>query len=718
MKLKGIKPVEQHVEKAVLGVCGVAFVGALVWQLFLTQSEVKVGSTSKPIAAAFDPAKEEAKKLASLAGSTDPKLPEVPKLALRDTLRLGTELPSTKGKAFALGAGPGVRVGETEVKANAAVLLPQVPAPKGVVAAAYRNTFSPVEKLRTPALAALLPAEQPLDKASVSIEGVFDGVAFKGMLESDPDGPSGPAAPVPLNWWRDPAGLPAVEIVSVEVERKTIRNPDGTTPEQEVIVLVPSPPGRTGLPAAETSTLVAMWEKDARSAGDIPPMLDELRQIGPMITRPEFYETIAGPEWERPSEVTIATGDDDTSRQLRSTKRQIATIDRQITEIEGRMGGPRGGARGRESDRQSPGSSGSSGRGRGGGGGRGGERGVTPPQEVNESQKKALEENLKRIQAQRETLAKKLESLGGKDDGPMEGPEVDEIPWLDNDKVEAWSHDLTVQPGAVYQYRMRFVINNPVFGRALQEEQKQLAEQKLLRGTWSEWTAPVTIDRDREFFVLSATDANPVTGRPNATAEVFVFYYGYYRSQGGSFEPGDRLNLRVNLPDELKLADMKALEEAFQKGQIPGLSPMTAPTGLDSRQGPGGGKGGPGPAPAPSPDRTRDDRRGGNQQVTASSLMSVVGPKFVAVGVDSVLLGVRGVPGEGTTRYQAVVRDVAQKVVAMAPEDIRGSASYQRLKASVKAGEEILKPKVMEETKPTDRPSESCLLYTSPSPRD
>lgn len=698
MKLKGIKPVEQHVEKAVLGVCGAAFVGALVWQLFLTKSEVKVGPATKPISAAFDPARDAARSLETKIANASPELPEVPKLAIRDALRLGTELPATAGQAFALGAGPGVRVGTDVGKpAGAAVALPAVPAPASVVAASYRNTFSPVEKLRTPALAALLPAEQPFDKASVSVEGTFDGVAFRSVLESDPDGPNGPAAPVPINWWRDPAGMPAVEILGVEMERKTIRNPDGTTPSKEEIVVVPVAPGRSGLPADDGATSVAaMWERDARSAGDIPPMLDEVRAIGPVITRPTFYDTIAGPEWERPRDAAVAVGENDEARQQRLVKRQLEGLDKDISEIEGKLGtGGRRAGRDQPRDRDAGGAGGRGGR-MSGGGGRGGER-ETAPQELNESQRKALEDNLNRLQERREQLVKRLESLGGKDEGPKEG-DLDKVeaPWLDNAKIDVWAHDLTVQPGAVYQYRMRLIVNNPMFGRGLQEDQKALAEQKLIRGTWSEWTAPVTIDRDREFFITSAVDNDPVTGRPKAMAEVFVFYYGYYRSQGGSFEPGDKLNLRVNLPDELKLADMKALEEAFIKGQIPGLAPVARPQ--DREAPPGGGR-----RPGAAPNDREGGRAGQNQQVAAEALMSIAGPKFIATGVDSVLLGVRGVPGEGQTRYQAVVRDLAQQVVAMSPDTVDGAAR-KRLESSVKAGKEALVEPKVEEPKRPERP--------------
>lgn len=675
MKLKGIKPVEQHVEKAVLGVCGAAFVGALVWQLFLTKSEVKVGGADKALTNAYDPAKDAANKLASAISSADPKLPEVPKLTISDTLRLGNELPAKAGTTIALGAGPGIRVGAAAAQAvDVQLALPSLGAPSSVVAAGYRNTISPIEKLQNKDLAALLPAEQPFDKASVSVEGVFDGIAFRSVLESDPDG-AGPLSAIPLSLWRDPAGLPSVEIIAVEIERKTVRNPDGTTPATEQVAVIPPAPGR---PA---TAIRASWEKEARSAGDIPVLLEDVRGMGPDVVRPEFYPTIAGPEWERPSLVEVTVEDNDKGRDLKIAKRQVALLDKRLTAAKSELGvSSRGGRNNRRTEQQPQ-----PGRGGGGkmaGGGAAGRQSESKP-ELSEEKKKALEDNIKRMEAERERLVKKVTDLGGVDEGPEEDF-AEDLTWLDNKALKLWAHDLTVQPGAVYQYRMRLVVNNPLFGRGLQESQKNLSEKKVIEGAWSDWTDPVTIDRDREFFITNATDNDPVTGRPKAAAQVFVFYYGYYRSQGGSFEPGDMLSLRVTLPDELKVADMTALEDAVKKGPVPTLNPLIDKPAEST---PGGGKGQPG----------RDDGRvGGAAARNAPAIMTVAGAKSVMTGVDSVFLGVRGVPEAGTSKFHAVVRDVAQQIVSLAPDDLRSNAAYKRLTDSVRAGQEFLKPKEAE----------------------
>lgn len=694
MKLKGIKPVEQHVEKAVLGVCGAAFVGALVWQLFLTKSEVKVDGKDRALSGAFDPAKDKANILKGAIESSDPKLPEVPKLTISDTLRLGSELPAKAGTTIALGAGPGIRVGAAAAQAvDVKLALPALGAPTSVVAAGYRNTISPVEKLQNKDLAALLPAEQPFDKASVSVEGVFDGVAFRSVLESDPDGTAGPLSAIPLSLWKDPAGLPSVEIVTVEIERKTVRNPDGTTPTKEEVVIVPPAPGR---PA---TAIRANWEKEARSAGDIPILLDDVRSAWPSVIRPEFYPTISGPEWERPSLVDVAVDENDKGRDLKLAKRQVALLDKRLNAAREELGvGRNAGKNNRRERVEQPG--------RGGGGGkmsRGGGAGQAEPakNELSEEKKKTLEDNIKRMEAERERLVKKVTDLGGVDEGPAEDF-AEDLTWLDNKALKVWSHDMTVQPGAAYQYRMRLVINNPLFGRGLQESQKDLSEKKIIDGAWSEWTAPVTIDRDREFFITNATDSDPVSGRPKAAAQVFVFYYGYYRMQGSSFEPGDMLNLRVGLPEELKLADMTALDEALKKGPAPTLNPLIEKPADNGA----GGKGQPG----------RDDGRGpAGKKAAPDPIMTVAGPKSVITGVDSLFLGVRGVPEAGTSKFHAVVRNVAQQVVSIAPDDKTGNPGYKRLMESFRAGEAALKPKEEEKVEKPVEPKPKDPKTTTPT---
>ena len=71
------------------------------------------------------------------------------------------------------------------------------------------------------------------------------------------------------------------------------------------------------------------------------------------------------------------------------------------------------------------------------------------------------------------------------------------------------------------------------------------------------------VDPNEFFFVTSAEPRSEISASPKAAAEMYVFYYGFYRMASVSLEPGDVLTGTAKLPD-LKLADMKKLEEMIK----------------------------------------------------------------------------------------------------------------------------------------------------------
>src|SRR4029078_257798 len=97
-------------------------------------------------------------------------------------------------------------------------------------------------------------------------------------------------------------------------------------------------------------------------------------------------------------------------------------------------------------------------------------------------------------------------------------------PLLENPDVQVWVHDLNVEPGKVYRYRVKLAVSNPFFGRgsALLPDQQDLAKNALLYGQPSEWSEPVRVLDDQYYFITSAAEAD-ATGAARATAEVFKF---------------------------------------------------------------------------------------------------------------------------------------------------------------------------------------------------
>ncbi|KAA0235903.1 hypothetical protein EDM76_08230, partial [bacterium] len=115
-----------------------------------------------------------------------------------------------------------------------------------------------------------------------------------------------------------------------------------------------------------------------------------------------------------------------------------------------------------------------------------------------------------------ETLSKRREDLGARLAGleqrtpdvgaaaPVPGTRPEST--LNAPSITLWTHDLTAQPGASYAYRFRVVINNPAFGRNLQQSQAALAASSMLRGEWSEWSDAVQVDPQTAVFITAAAE--------------------------------------------------------------------------------------------------------------------------------------------------------------------------------------------------------------------
>ncbi len=302
MKLKGISPLEQNVDRIVLGVTGLVLAGAVAYQFVGSGNMVKVGTVMVPAPQAYDPVVAQANTVSRNLDSTSLKSPEPPKYTLGDKLDIGAAMPRVAKAGPALGRAPSISSKMTAPVLNNVFAAFSVPAPTTPSAFMFASTISPVEVLapKNKGLDKLVAPQQPFDKAAVSVETTFSGVSLREELQKDPDG-DGPAQPMPSTWWRDQNGnqpTDLVDIVAVEVERETLRLPDGSTPPQQVITKVAVPPGRIAMRAA--------WDESVHALGDMPGMVDTVRQAEEEVQRPKYYDTIAGPEWKEPIDAVIA----------------------------------------------------------------------------------------------------------------------------------------------------------------------------------------------------------------------------------------------------------------------------------------------------------------------------------------------------------------------------------------------------------------------------
>ena len=692
MKLKGINPFEQHVDKAVLGLAGAAFLGVLGVQFLTSPNEVKVGNATLPPENAFQPAEEAAKQLDAQMRSDSPSLPEVP--AQKDYAKLMSDRlaagiaprPTIKplGTSIAFAAGAATQAIPTDLVLGELAM----PAPIDVVAATHRAAIDPIDKVGIPGLAALLPTAQPYDKATVSIQGKFDGTSLKRLFETDPDG-EGPQSALPLGWWRD-----NVEVIAVEVERERLES-DGSWVEASVL---PPVPGRVNL--------LPTWEQ-IKTADQATQNVITARSESPRVLRPSFYRIIAGPKWVEPMTAVamVEKGADQT--QIDRLKAELKKLDEEIPALQQQIDAmPKD-----ERPAVRPPQEGAPAAGGGGGGRRGGMAGGgaqggrnAPPPKANDANKPkprwALEEQLRGKQGRRKIVVSKLKAAGvdveaAPQPGIVEPAALVEPPLLDNMNVKFWAHDLTTQPGATYRYRTRMVLNNPVFGRALflKDDQKAMAEHALVRGGWSDWSEEVAVDPDQAFFVTSATpqgDAALGQGIAKATAEVFKFYYGSYRRAAVGLEPGDMIALDMKLPAGLLIYDESKLpaarpEDAPAARNNPSDDPRAIPGNLGGGRRMGGPAGGAVPPPPP------DAAPGAIAGLPPGD--GKPGPEKIAFSSDLVLLGVAPGAAAELGGTEAMFRKADGLVIARLPEVERQSLAYKRFDSSARTAEDAAKPK-------------------------
>jgi hypothetical protein len=701
MKLKGISPLEQNVDRIILGVVLLVLVGAVALQFLGSGNMVKVGTAQpQPAAQAMVPVENEAKELVRRLDAASPKIPDAPKFTLADKLVIGAATPKLAKSPRALGPAPTISNVSKSQPVDATYGAMTVPAPTGVVTHVTQSTISPVELIRIPDLAKLVPSVQPFDKAAVSIEASFNGTALREELAKDPDG-DGPMQPMPSTWWHDQVNgqnIDLVDIVAVQVERETVKQADGTTPAQSVSTMLPVPPGRVAM--------LTEWNDSVHAVGDMPQMLERMRIAAEDIQRPKYYETIAGPQWMPPTEAEALGGNLGKAGQINRLRNELGNLDKDITRVQGlydKAPAPS------SKDKQPPPSPQQSG---GSKGGRGGPIGPTPPGSTQKPEphgdKVALEQRLNALKAERDKVAKKLADLGEKVPGydtapgaaPAAAPAV--LSTLENPNVKIWTHDMTAEPGATYRYRIRVVLNNPLFGRNLQQAQAALATNSLIEGPWSDWTEPREVDRPNYFFITAADEGNAgLSPLPSASAELFSFYYGYYRVANVHLEPGDPLvGMTQKLPD-LKLANMEKLKAALEdpnqqqpQGGAPGAPPAPPM--------PPGGEGGGGRRGLVPPGR---DERGKVPTPSAPGAPAAptapVGPdwlsepakKELALAVDAMFLDVTALPTTTTdiagakTRLEVMLRDASGNILVKMPDVDKSGDVYKRVLASSKDGE-------------------------------
>ena len=115
------------------------------------------------------------------------------------------------------------------------------------------------------------------------------------------------------------------------------------------------------------------------------------------------------------------------------------------------------------------------------------------------------------------------------------------------DPLLVWAHDDTVQPGNVYQYRVRIGVFNPIAGKDwFQEDQAEYKDQVILWSSYSEPTDPIDIPQRIYMFPMETITADSGNNEPTGVrVEVTKYFLGQWRDYDFDVFPGQIIGYEV-----------------------------------------------------------------------------------------------------------------------------------------------------------------------------
>ncbi len=560
MKLKGINPFEQHIEKIALGVALAAVAGVATWQ-FISAPSVTVGGRAVSPNQVDDVLEQKARALQErLRGDSNINIPSdgVQLAAPSFQERLNKPVSPASTLAVNLPA-----FGSALARASASVADVWYYEPK--LAAVKMESVVQTADALTPEAAKLAAAASGVVKARFSETtgpqdvvwttpvATLDVKAMRAELARSDASAKPPRAAIPSVWY-----LETPFVVDVVFERRERKN-DGTWSEPQTV-----PVFSARDEAVEFRPRVA--GADAGLREDMFAVLGNATNQLSVLQMP-FYDTVndsfVSPALAKDQgTATKDPGDAMNSRrmlqlrtQLENKRRQAAKLTDELT----KLGGPWDEAKEKEeADRRKQdektrkdsekGNKGGSGFGMGGGGMQG--RNTGAGEDAKDREAKAARERqarmtktqaLHRIQ---KDIAALEQQLGATPTTASTAPVT--VPSLvTEDQILVWGHDLEVEPGHTYQYRAKVCAYNPFFAKGNQlvkeQDEKGLAKSFVLESAVSEWSEPVTVSPRVRFFVTRASAGDGALGLGTAQVEVYRLVDGQWRRSEMQVQPGERI---------------------------------------------------------------------------------------------------------------------------------------------------------------------------------
>ncbi len=550
MKGKSINIFERHGEKLFFLLTLVILLLVLVQQFATGGTKVKVdGQDDLTISQGYDRIATKAEGLEGQIKSNT-LASDAPREAPVVIQRLYEKIPavSDESGAIVLGVpdhGATSSGGDSGPIEGAQYAMPDPIAPSAPLVKRYSGAIDPSIVATTPGLDSIVGAQQPYDLHAVTVGATFDAAALRESLSTDPDG-SGPMKSIPSHWWRGQLVLLDVELWRQEVYEGGVFGSE---------ILVDTLPGvvsaRPFLDDPNTTMPQIMKAVEGRSKS---------------ITRPDFYPVVAGQVWSPPAPPIEYSSEEQEARmhraEIRRIAEEIAAFQKNIDDLErtdqrSRRNNNENGIK----DSVARGIGGGGGRGRRGGGARTTKTAAQLASEARERQASAYEARIDELETERAEHTTWLRENGY----DVNAPEVEDPGLLlveepvgtlkDSNTINVWASDASVEPGSTYRYRVRLVYGNPFYGRdnVLNENQRdELAGPRVIRSDYSPWSETITMDESSYYYLTRVSGGAGSFGRETSRivyAEVYTFYYGFWRKAEVSLRPGDPIVGQFQLPE-------------------------------------------------------------------------------------------------------------------------------------------------------------------------
>ncbi|MCA9297071.1 MAG: hypothetical protein KC983_11150, partial [Phycisphaerales bacterium] len=483
-KIKGIPLWEQYLEYIVLGIAVLVCIALVTLQFIGNPNAAKVGGDTyapSEVDRAVAEAADDVDDLLTPQAAAPVDIPDPePKLDLFLAMQNSSVSPTDTYIAWhqpAVFGGEELGIGVGAVRPYR---MPVIDAPYDLVAAQYFDALTP-EVVRANDELLERFADGPTDITWTTVAGRFDLAPILEAFRAD----SEDFAAIPGTWHRD-----RVYVLDVVLERQ--EQTTGGWGTAEVIATLPG------------ALTLRPELGDKADAGLRDRMLALLDDTGAQlqIAQPEFYPTINA-TWTPPriedaaDEAAMAEGDadvDDADMIINNRlRRQIEDLQQKLLsnlERQEQLGcdkmdldapdtsrGSGGGSRPTGSG-GAPGGSGFAGGASGGGAGRADPTGTPEAQRERDKAKcRALAKQEERHRRELERLTQELEARTNEKIEIVDTVETVD-PMLE-DSLVVWAHDITVEPYAVYRYRIAVKVYNPFFARGpyLSKEQQDLASE-------------------------------------------------------------------------------------------------------------------------------------------------------------------------------------------------------------------------------------------------